>query len=167
MCGMKYSDHQTLGFAQKCHACHYTFYDGQKICVAVVIINNNQLLLTKRGIEPFLNKWDLPGGFVEPLETPEQASIREINEELGVNVKIDKLWFFNPCVPYVYAGRQQYNCDFVYIAKIISGDPVAADDVSEFKWFDLENLPDEDQLSFTTVKEVVKRLKKGTFEFST
>ena len=46
---------------------------------------NRSLLMVKRGGHPFIGKWALPGGFLEPDETAEQAVRRELAEETGVN----------------------------------------------------------------------------------
>ena len=55
-----------------------------------------QILLIKRGGHPYMNKWALPGGFVEPDETTEQAAKRELLEETGVdNIYLEQLYTFS------------------------------------------------------------------------
>ena len=63
--------------------------------VAAIIMHNNKILCVKRGkgkFEYVSLKWEFPGGKVEPDETLEQAIVREIQEELIVNIKVDKLF---------------------------------------------------------------------------
>lgn len=55
---------------------------------AAIIMNENKILATQRGIGEFKNGWEFPGGKIEKGETAEQALIREINEELNVSVEI-------------------------------------------------------------------------------
>lgn len=47
-------------------------------------VESNSILMVKRGNHPFIGKWALPGGFLEPNETAEQAVRRELMEETGV-----------------------------------------------------------------------------------
>ncbi|MGB9893840.1 MAG: (deoxy)nucleoside triphosphate pyrophosphohydrolase [Candidatus Saccharicenans sp.] len=58
------------------------------IIVAAIIKKEGQVLLAERKSKT--GGWEFPGGKVEPKETPEQALIREIREELGVKIKVLK-----------------------------------------------------------------------------
>lgn len=57
--------------------------------VAAIIKNEDKVLATKRGYGEFINMWEFPGGKIEPDETKEEALIREIKEELNVEISID------------------------------------------------------------------------------
>jgi 8-oxo-dGTP diphosphatase len=61
------------------------------LCIDGVIFKNEAVLLIKRSIPPFKNHWTLPGGHVMYGETVEQAVLREIKEETGLSIKIEKL----------------------------------------------------------------------------
>ena len=55
---------------------------------AAVIEENGRILIAQRGEGgPFGNKWEFPGGKVEPRETPEQCLERELYEELGIQAR--------------------------------------------------------------------------------
>ena len=56
--------------------------------VAAIIIDHYKLFTTQRGYGDFKDGWELPGGKVNKGETPEEALIREIQEELNVKVEI-------------------------------------------------------------------------------
>ena len=56
---------------------------------AVILDENKRILLIHRDAVD-LKQWELPGGKIEPKEMPEQTAIRELKEELNVNIKIVK-----------------------------------------------------------------------------
>lgn len=56
--------------------------------VAAIIHKDNKILATKRGYGEFINQWEFPGGKIEENETKEEALIREIKEELNVEIEI-------------------------------------------------------------------------------
>lgn len=58
---------------------------------AAIIKHKNFILATQRGYGPQKGKWEFPGGKIEPGEIPEQAVIREIREELAVEIIVQKL----------------------------------------------------------------------------
>jgi len=76
-----------------CQNCGYIEYRNPIPVVAGVLTKPDQLevLLIKRGIEPGKGKWALPGGFMEEDESSEEAVLREIKEELGVDANIGRL----------------------------------------------------------------------------
>ena len=76
-----------------CQSCGYIEYRNPLPVVVGVLTKpkKRQVLLIKRGIEPGKGEWALPGGFVEEDETPKEAVLREIKEELGVEASIEGL----------------------------------------------------------------------------
>lgn len=57
---------------------------------AAIIRRGDKLFATQRGYGPWKDFWEFPGGKVERGETPEQALLREIREELDAEIRIDK-----------------------------------------------------------------------------
>ena len=57
--------------------------------VAAVLCDKERFFATQRGYGDYRDFWEFPGGKIEPGETPEQALIREIREELGAEIAID------------------------------------------------------------------------------
>ena len=55
---------------------------------AAIIIKSNKIFITQRGYGDFKDMWEYPGGKIEPGETPEEALIREIKEELSADIHI-------------------------------------------------------------------------------
>lgn len=64
----------------------------KRIEVAAAIIHDNQgrIFATQRGYGDWKDYWEFPGGKMEPGETPQQALMREIREELETQIKIEK-----------------------------------------------------------------------------
>lgn len=56
--------------------------------VAAIILNENQIFATQRGYGAFKGFWEFPGGKIEQGETKEEALIREIREELSIEIEI-------------------------------------------------------------------------------
>ena len=56
--------------------------------VAAIIVRQDTILATQRGYGEFEGWWEFPGGKVEPGESPEQALIREIREELNADIEV-------------------------------------------------------------------------------
>jgi 8-oxo-dGTP diphosphatase len=59
--------------------------------VAAVVIHDGRVFAAQRGYGKFKDKWEFPGGKIEPGETPQQALAREIREELAVEVEVGDL----------------------------------------------------------------------------
>ena len=57
--------------------------------VAAIIHDGDRVFATQRGYGPWKDYWEFPGGKIEAGETPEEALIREIREELGAEIAID------------------------------------------------------------------------------
>lgn len=59
--------------------------------VAAIIRKDGRILATQRGYGDFEGGWEFPGGKIEPHETPEQALVREIGEELDASIDVERL----------------------------------------------------------------------------
>ena len=71
----------------RCDACGFELYLNPAAEVAGVIVDGQgRMVVLVRGKEPGKGQWDLPGGFVDPGDTAEEALRREIREEIGLEV---------------------------------------------------------------------------------
>ncbi|GAB1763162.1 (deoxy)nucleoside triphosphate pyrophosphohydrolase [Priestia aryabhattai] len=106
-----------------------------KKVTAAIIKDKNRLLIAKRhSKDPLGGKWEFPGGKIEPGETPQDCLVREIKEELGVEVKIGPFYDDN-----VYNSQDHSIHLLFYWAEIIKGEviPVVHDDL---KWITINEL---------------------------
>ena len=69
--------------------------------VAAIIKKGNEIFATQRGYGEYKDWWEFPGGKIEAGETPEEALVREIKEELDTDIIVDK---FIATVEYDYPG---------------------------------------------------------------
>ncbi|MDD6441946.1 MAG: (deoxy)nucleoside triphosphate pyrophosphohydrolase [bacterium] len=85
--------------------------------VAAIIIDHDKVFATQRGYGEFKDGWEFPGGKIEPDESPENAIVREIKEELDTEVEVIRLL---DTVEYDYPNfHLSMDC---FICKIKSGD---------------------------------------------
>lgn len=108
--------------------------------VAAIICKDNRIFATQRGYGEFRGQWEFPGGKVEPGETPEEALIREIKEELDIEISVGK---------YIHTVEYDYPTFHLsmlcFICKILSGSLVLKEH-EEARWLEKDNLYSVDWL---------------------
>ena len=124
--------------------------------VAAIIIENGKVFATQRGYGEFKDGWEFPGGKIEPGETPEEAIVREIKEELDTEVEMIELL---DTVEYDYPNfHLSMGC---FICKIKSGDLVLKEHEAA-KWLTKDTLGSLEWLpaDMGLVGEIEKYLKE-------
>ena len=110
---------------------------------AIVFVKDHDtvfVLLIQRGNEPFKNKWALPGGFIEMNETLEQACIRELEEETGLEV--DKMTQFK-AYDAIDRDPRHRTISVVHSVELNEKHLVkGSDDAASAEWFSIDNLPE-------------------------
>jgi mutator protein MutT len=104
-----------------------------ELCVGAVAVDDDQILLIRRGRGPAQGDWSVPGGRVESGETLAEAVVRELAEETGLEGVCEQLvgW-----VERIGPGFHYVILDFT--VTIVSGEePVAGDDAAEAAWVPL------------------------------
>jgi ADP-ribose pyrophosphatase YjhB (NUDIX family) len=144
------------GATARCHACGFVAHaSSEPTACALVLDHGGRVLLARRAFEPERGKWDLPGGFLAEGEEPLDGLRRELREEAGV--EIEPLEFVG-----VWVDRYGDDEDAIatlnlyWTARIVSGEPAPADDVSELSWFSLDDLPPEEELAFENVAKALR-----------
>jgi NAD+ diphosphatase len=118
-----------------CSQCGFHFYINSAAAVACLVFNNEgKLLLTRRAVDPDKGKLDLPGGFIDPLESAEQAVRRELKEELGIEVSAMR-YLTSKANEYLFSGITVFTTDLAFRVEVESFESlVARDDISSFEW---------------------------------
>ena len=132
-----------------CASCGYVFYLDPKLAVGTIISDDrNRVVLVRRAIEPGYGKWVFPGGYVDRGEEVKAAAIREAREEVGLEIRLDRL--FNI---YSYAGRTPVIV--VYAATMIGGCLGCDDEGLEARFFEPGEIPWDD-LAFRSTHEALR-----------
>ena len=110
-----------------------------QLCVGAVVVQDDRLLMVRRGRGPAAGEWSVPGGRVEAGETLAEAVVREVEEETGVEVVCDQLLGW---VERLDADDHFVILDFRAQALDPDGEePRAGDDAAEAAWVPLADIP--------------------------
>jgi 8-oxo-dGTP diphosphatase len=109
--------------------------DQPVVGVGSVIVQNQKIVLIKRGNEPSKGKWSIPGGHVELGEALKDAVIRETKEETCLDVENPTLIDVVENVDLDEYGKTKYHYVIIdYLVHIKSGNIAAASDAEELRW---------------------------------
>ncbi|MGW1817131.1 (deoxy)nucleoside triphosphate pyrophosphohydrolase [Streptomyces sp. NPDC002125] len=129
---------------------------SDSVVVAGAVCDRGRLLAARRSAPPELKgRWELPGGKLEPGESGEQALVRELREELGVEAepleRIPGQW---PLKPGLVLR--------VWMVRLVSGEPSPLEDHDELRWLAPEEADAVDWLDQDrpAVAEAVRRLSE-------
>ncbi len=140
-CGVEHPSPGAIPF--RCQACAFSMYFGPVAAVGALIVNDaNELLVVRRSRDPGKGQWGLPGGFVDPQETVEQALRREVFEE--VKLKLDSAALLTTFPnQYDYQGVVSQVIDFYYVARCIDAAAIVLElsELDDFSWVHPANAP--------------------------
>lgn len=108
-----------------CPACGYVRYENPLPSVAAIAQLDGHIVIIKRSVDPGKGLWTLPAGFIEVAETPQQACLRELNEETGMKGTVIGLIDAYHELADVYGDI----LNLIYYVELFPGVPQAGDDV--------------------------------------
>jgi ADP-ribose pyrophosphatase YjhB (NUDIX family) len=153
-CGAPLVRRQAYGSLRAvCSRCPFVLFRTPAAGACAAVLRGHEVLLVRRGIEPFRGHWGFPGGFQEYGESPEEAALREVREETGLEVRL--LRVFDVC--YTRDDPRKRANLVVFLAEPVAGELRAADDALEARFFPLAALPA--QIAFANNRRLLERLR--------
>ena len=124
-------------------------FDGERL----------QVLLIKRGIEPFKGKWAFPGGFMKMDETAEDCAKRELEEETGLkNTSVEQFYTFTD----VNRDPRERVITIAHYALVRLSEVKGGDDATFAKWFSMDEIPslafDHDRILRMAINQLKERI---------
>ncbi len=139
-----------------CQKCGWIHYENPlPVAVCVATDGKNRILIAKRNLKPCINKWALPGGFIESGESSEEACLRELQEETGLKGKIERLIG-------VYAQKSRYYCPILVVGYEVSVSENTLslnDELKEARFSYKEALP---HISFLSHRKMIEEFFKNS-----
>lgn len=124
--------------------------------VALIVLRG-RVLLARRAHPPYAGTWDLPGGFLEAGELPDEGLRRELAEELGIRARRTRLVGF---ATDRYGPRGFLVLTAIYRVVPEPGPIRAADDVSEARWFPERAIPYR-RIAFPALRRALRAYLSG------
>lgn len=146
---------QADGKRYYCNECQFEFFFNVAAACAAIIVYQDCIIATVRKHNPAKGQLDLPGGFVDPYESVEQAICREVKEEL--NIELPELNYIGSSHNrYPYSGVQYHTLDAFFVAKIDSIEGIhIEDDISDYKLIPIDKLQ-TDAFPFESIRDGLK-----------
>lgn len=119
-----------------CNQCGFVFWNNPKPTTSIILEKNKKILLLQRSEEPFRDYWVLPGGYVENDENPALTIKREVKEETGLDVIINKI----VAIYLIDNDPRGNSIDIVYFG-IITGGKLRLKEHNQAKFFSPNDLP--------------------------
>jgi len=143
-----------------CPACGFVHFLDPKVAVIGFVTYADRLLLIRRAVQPAKGKWALPGGYMDAGEMPEDALRRELCEEVGLDIRIERLLNIYPMAG---PGVQARGIVMAYAAVPVGDGGEQAlesnDDVNAAAWFAPKELPQE--LAFESTRALLAAWRNG------
>ena len=134
-CGQRLVQRKIEGKARPCCAgCGHIVFLDPKIAAVVLISTDDKLVLVRRATEPAIGRWSFPSGYVDRGEAVEDAAIREVKEETGLEVRLKD--FVG-----LYSSGGSAVVLAVYTACVTGGSLRPGPEVQEADLFSPEELP--------------------------
>ncbi len=141
----------------KCGDCGFDFFvNSAAAVVAIITDEDGRIMLTRRAREPRKGWLDLPGGFVDPGESAEEAVRREIREELEVEVTHSEFFCSYPN-EYIYSNYKVRTTDLAFVCETDKVPTLCADDVEEIVWMHRCDI-DLDKIAFTSIRNILAKV---------
>ena len=147
----------------ECAGCGFVAYANAGPTACGLCVHDGKLLLVRRASDVYKGYWDLPGGFLAEGEHPLDALRREVLEETALRVEPED--FVGIWMDWYGEGGEAEGVvatlNLYWTARVLAGEPKAADDVAELRWFAPAELPAPTELAFENVAEVISTWRRS------
>ncbi len=141
----------------RCKHCGFELYLNTAAAAGALIADKEgKLLIAVRANEPAKGTWDLPGGFVDPGESAEQALAREVKEEIGLDITSAEYFCSVPNY-YAYKGVSYTTVDLAYICKVQDASKAEAGEEVDRIHFVRPDEIDLNKFELKSIREIVAR----------
>lgn len=139
----------------RCISCGFIQHRNPAPTVSVLILDGERVLLGKRARPPGEGTWALPSGYVEFEDDFLTTAVREAREETGLDVEVTSI--INVISSFVTPG---FHFLGIYVAaRVVGGEPAAADDLEEAVWFPVHGpLP---EMGFEEDMDILRLYRSG------
>lgn len=122
----------------RCHACGHTSFFGPVAAVGAIVTDaEGKVLLVRRANDPAKGKLGMPGGFIDPDESSEEALKREVLEEVGLPI-LSMTYLTSAPNQYVYRGVELPVLDMFYVVEVEHHEIQTLDgEIADWIWTDL------------------------------
>jgi len=121
-----------------CGNCDRIIWRNAEPVSAVIVRDEDEILMIKRGIEPGKDSWSIPAGFLEVDETAEEAAVRELEEETGLDVEKNHLQFVETLNMERFPDQRLLATVFTVKAEDASGKVIAGSDAEKAEFLDIK-----------------------------
>ncbi len=111
------------------------------VAVGAVVVDDSRVLLVRRAQDPSKGLWSVPGGLIELGETAEEAARREVKEETGIDVQIERLLDVTDNIVRDDKGKIRFHYVLIdFLARPMTRTAESRSDVSDVKWVLLDDI---------------------------
>lgn len=135
-----------------CSQCEFVLYENPAAAAAAIVLRGDEVLLIRRGIEPFRGHWALPAGYEEVDESPAVTAVRETFEETGAVIEVRGLYD----VLYTSDDPRKRAILIAFVCEQVGGTLQAGDDAQDVRYFPLDRLPPS--IGFANNQRLLARL---------
>lgn len=160
-CGQRVSPPADCFF--QCGACGFRLYFNPTVAVAVFIERaDGRVLLIRRAKDPGRGRWAPPGGFIDMGETAEVAAVREVREEVGLELR-ELSFICSQPNQYPFAEVTYPVLDLFFRATADDGDAQgASEEVTSLGWVDPNSVSAE-ELAFPSMQQAWRVWRNGNW----
>jgi ADP-ribose pyrophosphatase YjhB (NUDIX family) len=135
-----------------CPSCGLIHFNDPKVAAVIFVLDQDQVLMVRRGVDPERGMWALPAGFIDAGEDPREAAVREVREETGLAIEITSLID-------VIGGDSSGSASIVILfeGRVTGGTLKPDDDAEEARFFRADEVPFDQMAAFSSTQLLIDR----------